>query len=494
MTTQTSACTYIWQDQTLASATKGQWHQLVSPLQSNRIVTDTRQVSSGDVFLAIRGERFDAHDFIGIAKEKGAVAAIVERVVDCDLPQLVVADTKLALGDLGGFRRMAHPDLTVVALTGSAGKTTTKQMIGSILSKLAPTLITRGNLNNDLGVPMMLLELQDNQKFAVLELGANHVGEIAYTANMVKPSVACVLNIGTAHLGEFGGRDKIAAAKAEIYSALDADGVAILPFFDDYYEFLAGQAGQFTSQMLSFGERQIPLQEAGLSFEDRLALQEQGLEQVLVMGDLFADDVEVFSTHSTFTLNTNIQEGCIESLPVKLPFVGEHNVVNALAAAATTFALGVDLATIVAGLQDATPPQGRLTIQSFGEHTLIDDTYNANPTSMLAAAQVLADAQGQKILVLGDIFELGDESANEHRRLGERLASFDLDVLLAVGTDMAHTVTAFNQVKPAAFHFSNKSDLLEKLCLLMDQETSTVLFKGSRGMAMESLIANLTKK
>ncbi|MFB6348687.1 UDP-N-acetylmuramoyl-tripeptide--D-alanyl-D-alanine ligase [Moraxella sp. ZJ142] len=483
---------YLWHKDNLQQATDGDWHHAkTADITAVRIVTDTRQVSAGDVFLAIRGERFDAHEFIETAKQNGASAVIVERLVECDIPQLLVADTKLALGHLGKFRRDAHPDLTVVALTGSSGKTTTKEMIGAVLSQVAPTLVTRGNLNNDLGVPMMLLELSDEHRFAVMELGANHLGEIAYTANLVRPDVAVVLNIGTAHLGEFGGRENIAKAKAEIYSALGSAGVAVLPFADEFYDELAAAAAQFTKLSLSFGEKAVSIDKAGLEPDDYQMLKGEGITSVLMMGDLFADDVESFATHSTFSLNANIDVDDIESLPVHLPFIGEHNVANALAAAAATFALGLDLPTIVQGLQNATPPKGRLTRLTLGEHILIDDTYNANPTSMLAAAKVLETESRTKVLVLGDIFELGEASDDEHHKLGEALAQLDIDKVLTLGTHMAHTAAAINAVKPIATHYADKPSLLADLTALLDTQAAAVLFKGSRGMAMESLIGDL---
>ncbi|OOS23119.1 UDP-N-acetylmuramoyl-tripeptide--D-alanyl-D-alanine ligase [Moraxella pluranimalium] len=489
MTNQTA---YVWQADKLQAATQGQWHNLNDTvITATTITTDTRKIGAGDVFLAIKGERFDAHEFVQTAKDNGAMAVIVEHEVDCDVPQLIVKDTKLALGDLGKYRRDAHPDLTVVALTGSSGKTTTKEMIGAILSQIAPTLMTRGNLNNDLGVPMMLLELSDEHRFAVMELGANHLGEIAYTANLVRPDVAVVLNIGTAHLGEFGGRANIARAKSEIYSALQADGVAVLPLSDEFYETLANEAAKFTEQALSFGEKLVNIDEAGLDEADAQMLKVEGVDSVLVMGDLFADDIESFATHCTFTLNTNLDVDDVESLPVHLPFIGEHNVANALAAAAATFALGVDLPTIVKGLESAVPPKGRLTRIDFGEHILIDDTYNANPTSMMAAARVLEAEENTKILVIGDIFELGDAADSEHASLGEHLATLGIDHVLTLGVHMTHTANAINAIKPIATHYQDKPTLLKDLQQLLNQSSATVLFKGSRGMAMETLINDL---
>lgn len=221
---------YIWQTDNLTQALASlnpTWHNANDFTQSIKITTDTRKIEQGDIFLALKGDNFDGHNYVATAFDKGASLAITSRVVG-DFAQIVVDDTRLALGQLGKYRRDAHPNLTVVALTGSSGKTTTKEMLGAIFGQFVPTLTTYGNLNNDLGVPMMLLELTDEHEFAVIELGANHVGEIAYTAGLVSPDVACVLNIGTAHLGEFGGRQNIAHAKAEIFSALTADRKSVV--------------------------------------------------------------------------------------------------------------------------------------------------------------------------------------------------------------------------------------------------------------------------
>ena len=203
-----------WTAEQLQQATQGEWYKQNLPQgEIKRILTDSRHAEAGDAFLALKGERFDAHNFVAQVATQGCQIAIVERPIDANIAQLIVKDTRLALGQLGAYRRQQNPQLKVIALTGSSGKTTTKEMLGSILSRLAPTLITRGNLNNDLGVPMMLLELRPEHQYAVMELGASHQSEIDYTSNLVQPHVAGILNIGTAHLGEFGGREGICRAK-----------------------------------------------------------------------------------------------------------------------------------------------------------------------------------------------------------------------------------------------------------------------------------------
>jgi len=298
-----------WTAQQLQQATQGYWHKDQIPqTEIKRILTDSRHAETGDVFLALKGERFDAHDFVAQVAANGCQIAIVERPLDVDIAQLVVTDTRLALGQLGAYRREQNTQLKVIALTGSSGKTTTKEMLGSILSRLAPTLITRGNLNNDLGVPMMLLELRKEHQFAVMELGASHQGEIDYTSKLVQPHVAGILNIGTAHLGEFGGREGICRAKSEIYRHILPNGVAIVPQQDD-----------FTAEI-------------------HKAAQAHRISTFGVGGDIYATDIELLPQSTNFTLHT--PQG---TSTVKLPFAGEHNVQNATAAVAFALALGTGL-------------------------------------------------------------------------------------------------------------------------------------------------------
>lgn len=489
---------YQWQSANLTDAVKdlnptfsANFIQ-ISNITSSRIITDTRKIEPGDIFLAIKGDNFDGHDYVQVACDKGAVLAIVSREVDSDLPQLIVTDTKLALGKLGAYRRDQHPNLKVVAITGSSGKTTAKEMLGAILNRLAPTLITRGNLNNDLGVPMMLLELTDEHRYAVMELGANHVGEIAYTTRLVKPDVACILNIGTAHLGEFGGRDNIAKAKSEIYQGLTAEGSAVVPFGDDYLEVLLSSAQAATQHILTFGERSVSLKEAGLDMDSIAELGLQVEDTVLLMGDVFADEVEVGNT-STFSLNFNFEIDDIDSQTVTLNFAGEHNINNALAAAACAQALGLSLDDIVQGLDDAKPAKGRLNFMKFGKHTIIDDTYNANPNALQAAAQVLASQGAPTMLVLGDIGELGDAAQDEHTKLGEAIAAAGITVLYTVGELTPFTVAQAQKMGMEAQAFDDKPALVAAIKdkLESDDDAWHILFKGSRYMTMERVIEAL---
>ncbi|WP_347453496.1 UDP-N-acetylmuramoyl-tripeptide--D-alanyl-D-alanine ligase [Acinetobacter sp. ANC 7454] len=453
-----------WTAEQLQQATQGYWLNDKQPEgEIKRILMDSRDAEAGDAFLALKGERFDAHDFVAQVAEKGCQIAIVDHPIEADIFQLVVGDTRQALGRLGAFRRQQNPQLKVIALTGSSGKTTTKEMLGSILSRLAPTLVTRGNLNNDLGVPVMLLELRPDHQYAVMELGASHQGEIDYTAGLVQPHVAGIINIGTAHLGEFGGRDGICRAKSEIYSHISE--TSIIPAADDYAEQI--RAAVKTEKTLSFG---------------------QG-------GEVYATDVELHPQSATFTLNT--PQG---SKIVNLPFAGEHNVQNATAAAAFSLAIGISLDNIVTGLEQAVGAKGRLNFIKHKGYLFIDDTYNANPNSMRAAADVLAQQEGIRIMVTGDIGELGNSAAIEHYKLGRDLVSVKgLNFVVAVGefAPAAQEGARSTQYGKKMQAFLNQEQALPFLISLIEThqpQPMSFLFKGSRFTHMETLMAALMEK
>lgn len=417
---------------------------------------DSRAIKPGQLFIALAGPRFDGHDYLNEVAAKGAVAALVEReVADSTLPQLLVSDTRQALGQLGALNRAAytHP---VVAITGSSGKTTVKEMLASILRTRGAVLATRGNLNNDLGVPLTLLELAPEHTAAVIELGASRLGEIAYTVSMTKPHVAVLNNAGTAHVGEFGGPEKIVEAKGEIIGGLDADGVAVLNLDDKAFGIWKARAGD--RKVLTFA-----LSNASADFH---------------ASDLATDarGCPAFNLHSP--------EGVAR---VQLNLLGTHNVANAMAAAAAAHALGVLLSGIAAGLGAVQPVKGRTVAQlASNGMRVIDDTYNANPTSMCAAVDILAGFSGRTVLVLGDIGELGDWAEQGHRDVGE-YARGKVSALYAVGPMMVHAVNAFG---PQAFHFSTQAELIKALGAEQDTNT-TILIKGSRSAAMENVVAAL---
>ncbi|VVO94347.1 UDP-N-acetylmuramoyl-tripeptide--D-alanyl-D-alanine ligase [Pseudomonas fluorescens] len=417
---------------------------------------DSRAIKPGQLFIALTGPRFDGHDYLNDVASLGAACALVEReVADCALPQLLVKDARQALGQLGAMNRAAftHP---VAAITGSSGKTTVKEMLASILRTRGSVLATRGNLNNDLGVPLTLLELAPEHTAAVIELGASRLGEIAYTVAMTKPHVAVLNNAGTAHVGEFGGPENIVEAKGEIIEGLAADGIAVLNLDDKAFAIWKARAAG--RQVLTFALSNVS-------------------------ADFFASDLDrdargcpAFILHSP--------EG---EERVQLNLLGTHNVANALAAAAAAHALGVSLSGIVAGLGAVQPVKGRTVAQlASNGMRVIDDTYNANPTSMCAAVDILAGFSGRTVLVLGDIGELGEWAEQGHRDVGE-YARGKVCALYAVGPLMAHAVNAFGE---QAWHFSTQAELIKALEAEQDTNT-TILIKGSRSAAMENIVAAL---
>jgi len=440
--------------------------ELVGPLNArvagqdvafDAVSIDSRSVTTGQLFIALTGPNFDGHDYLDQVAAKGAVGALVERVVPgSDLPQLVVADTRQALAQLGALNRNAFIDKPVAAITGSSGKTTVKEMLASILRTRGPVLATRGNLNNELGVPLTLLSLTSEYEAAVIELGASRIGEIAFTVSLTKPHVTVITNAGTAHVGEFGGPDKIVQAKGEIIDGLSAIGTAVLNLDDKAFGIWRTRAGE--RKVLSF------------SLNNPSA-------------DLYASDVGMDARGCpTFTLN-----GPMGTASVQLNLLGAHNVANAMAAAAAAYVLDVPLQGIVDGLNNVQPVKGRTVAQlATNGMRVIDDSYNANPTSVAAAVDILASFAGRTVLVLGDIGELGDWAEQGHRDVGEYAAG-KVDALYAVGPLMAHAVKAFGQ---DARHFATQADLIAALAAEQDKNT-TILIKGSRSAAMENIVKAL---
>jgi UDP-N-acetylmuramoyl-tripeptide--D-alanyl-D-alanine ligase len=443
--------------------------ELLVPLDARRVgedcrfsavSIDSRAINPGQLFVALTGPRFDGHDYLDQVAAKGAVGALVEREVPgSSLPQLIVGDTRKALAQLGAMNRNAFIDKPVAAITGSSGKTTVKEMLASILRTRGSVLATRGNLNNELGVPLTLLELAPEFDAAVIELGASRIGEIAFTVSLTKPHVAVLTNAGTAHVGEFGGPEKIVEAKGEIIEGLDARGTAVLNLDDKAFGiWVARAAGR---KVLSFSRNNSD-------------------------ADFHGSDLGIDARGCpTFTLHSPVG-----SAQVQLNLLGAHNVANALAAAAAAHALDVPLSGIVDGLNNVQPVKGRTVAQlATNGIRVIDDTYNANPTSVAAATDILAGFAGRTVLVLGDIGELGDWAEQGHRDVGE-YAKGKVDALYAVGPLMAHAVEAFGQ---DARHFARQADLIEALLSAEQDKNTTILIKGSRSAAMENVVAALCR-
>ena len=435
------------------------------------VCTDSRTVRKGDLFVALSGETFDGHKFVTSAIDQGAVAAMIKGQTGddglmSDKPLIRVDNTRLGLGRLASAwrKRFAVP---LVAITGSNGKTTVKEMIASILRQEIETrrlddhdaaaeyvLATEGNFNNDIGVPLMLLRMRAQHVFAAIEMGMNHRGEIAYLTQLAKPDVAVITNAGAAHIGKLGTVEAVAQAKGEIFTGLDRQGVAIINADDPYAPLWRKLAKD--RQVVDFG-----------------------LNDKAQVSARFESD----SLTSSVTLKL---PGGIDRIALQVP--GEHNVRNALAAAAVAVGLGIDKAVIVEGLQKFSGVNGRMQ-KKKGCHRaiLLDDSYNANPDSVRAALAVLAAASGKKILVLGDMGELGESAVDFHRSIGKEARNAGLDRLLTLGELSEYATEAFGD---GAQHFKNIDELMKETEKLLAADV-TLLVKGSRFMRMERVIHRL---
>lgn len=414
---------------------------------------DTRSIEKGDLYIAIKGDRFDGHDFIAKAGDAGAVGALVSQQQSIEMPQICVADTRLALGKLAANWRQKFEG-KLIGITGSNGKTTVKEMCNNILISAInenEVLCTEGNLNNDIGLPMTLLLLRDEHKFAVIEMGANHVGEIDYLTNIAKPDVAIITNVGPAHLEGFGSVEQIARAKAEIYGGLSSQGTAVINLDDSY-------AGYWHDVCEGRNIMTFSMHDAS--------------------ADVFAR-VE----NNGFIMHTPAGQA-----HVQLKLLGQHNVMNALAATAATLAVGIDLRNIVSGLSSFTGVTGRLSlVQASNGACIIDDTYNANPLSLRAAMDVLVAMEGDHWLVLGDMVELGEDAEALHFEVGRQAKDLGVTRLFAIGKATQKSVKGFG--KGAEF-FKERQQLVEKIKSEMQSDT-VILVKGSRSMAMEKVVTRL---
>ncbi|MGL5600840.1 MAG: UDP-N-acetylmuramoyl-tripeptide--D-alanyl-D-alanine ligase [Silvania sp.] len=422
-------------------------------LTLDAVTSDTRKITPGCLFVALKGERFDAHDFAEQAKAAGAGALLVSRKLDIDLPQVVVKDTRLAFGELAAWVRQQVPT-RIVALTGSSGKTSVKEMTAAILSQCGNTLYTAGNLNNDIGVPMTLLRLTKEHEYAVIELGANHQGEIAWTVDLTRPEAALVNNLAAAHLEGFGSLEGVAKAKGEIYTGLPLNGIAILN----------ADNNDWLNWKSVIGDRKT------WRFSPNAA-----------NSDFTATNIHVTSHGTEFTLQTPTGD-----VDVLLPLPGRHNIANALAASALAMAVGAPLSAIKTGLANLTAVPGRLFPIQLGENKLLlDDSYNANVGSMTAAVQVLSEMPGYRVMVVGDMAELGAESEACHIQVGEAAKASGIDSVLSTG----HLSQAISQASGVGEHFADKATLIARLkALVEEQQIVTVLVKGSRSAAMEEVV------
>lgn len=421
----------------------------------DRVVTDSRALQPRDLFVALIGERFDGHSFVARAHAAGAAGALVTRQVAEAGSQVVAADTLVGLQQFAASWRNGF-DLPLVGVTGSAGKTTTRQMVAAVLAELGPVLATQGNLNNHIGVPLTLCRLRGEHRAAVIEMGANHAGEIALLASLARPDIGIVTLAGDAHLEGFGSRQGVAHAKGEMFTALNRHGTAIINFDDAYASLWRDLAGDAT--ILGFGL-------------DNPA-------------DASARDIVLGDQESRFTL---VVEGHGKA-DVHLHLPGRHNVRNALAAAAAGVAAKLPVARIAARLGEVRPVNGRGVWNiGYAGARVLDDSYNANPTSMRAGVQVLMQRPGKHVAVLGDMGELGANAEALHEQLGRDARSAGVDVLYAAGSLSRATVRGFG---PQGCHFETLEELVEALKPALDGETS-VLVKGSHSAHMERVVQAL---
>ena len=423
------------------------------------VSTDTRNLTSGALYFALSGDNFDGHDFILQAQQAGAVAAVVDRLdaansADFKLPRIQVDDTRKALGRLAAAWRQKFRG-TVIGITGSNGKTTVKEMVASILAKQGEVLATQGNFNNDIGLPLTLLSMELTEKFAVIEMGANHHGEIAQLSHITRPDIALVNNAGPAHLEGFGSIRGVAEAKGEIYSGLSDTGTAVINADDEYADYWASVCKNKKLIRFSMVNKQADI------------------------------NAEWQSTETGGVLKITAAD---QQCDITLLLAGRHNAMNALAATAVTLAAGASLDDVNNALSVFRSVKGRLNIYKTDAGVcLIDDTYNANPASLAAGLSVLNDLPGEHWLVLGDMGELGDDSKRLHFDAGSKANESGVHRLFAIGKNSVSAVQAFGE---HALHFETHDELIDYLKSNMCGGVN-ILIKGSRYMKMEQVVEAL---
>ena len=418
--------------------------------------TDSRSCRREQLFVALEGPNHDGHEHVAEAGRRGAAAALVSRTVNASLPLIRVGDTLQALGRLAGVWRDRF-ELPVIGVTGSNGKTTVKEMLAAILSAGARVLATRGNLNNEIGLPLTLMELNDEHRLAVIEMGANHPGEIARLARLARPRVGVITQCAPAHLEGFGSIEGVARAKGELLANLDRDGTAVINMDDDFAQLWRRLAG--------------PRRCLGFAIDSAADVAAEWCRE---------------ETGSRIEMTT--PAGPIR---LRLALPGRHNVANAAAATAAALAVGAGPEAIVNGLEGIRPIPGRLEPKSIGDGIcIIDDTYNANPASLQAGLEVLAGFPGRHWLVLGDMAELGDQACDYHRQVAQLVHDYSVERLLTIGELSRLTTASFGE---GARHYASMEALVASLEETLEPDT-TVLIKGSRSMGLEGVVAALTSE
>lgn len=424
--------------------------QLFGEASFSNVCTDTRLVSPGDLFVALAGDHYDGNQFVSDAGMAGAVAAITSEAVIAAIPSVKVDDTRFALGQIARLNRRKFSG-PVVALTGSAGKTTTKEMVARILCERGEVLATEANFNNEIGVPLTLLAIDASHQFAVVEMGASHVGDIAYLTRFAEPTIAVLTNAMAVHIEGFGSIEAVAKTKGEIFENLQEGGVAIInqdePFFQQWLQ----QAGK--ASVVTFSKYDTS-------------------------ANFYASDIHIQKNASTvFELHLAQQ-----TITIKLALLGEHNVLNAVAAAAAMTA-GATVDDVKKGLESVRPVDGRLKACAYSNRTVIDDTYNASPGSVMAAIDVLSGFSGSRCLILGTMAELGGLAEKGHRDVANYARHKGIEQLLVVGEFASLVAESFGT---ACLPFDNVQQLLD----VLDESvhSSVVLVKGSRSAHMERVV------
>ncbi|NOQ34449.1 MAG: UDP-N-acetylmuramoyl-tripeptide--D-alanyl-D-alanine ligase [Methylococcaceae bacterium] len=428
-------------------------------VEISSVSIDSRTLQAGDLYVAIKGDNFDGHDFVKQAEEAGASALLVEHQINSLLPQLVVKNTRLALAELAHLWRQKS-QATIIAVTGSNGKTTVKEMLAAILAVNADVLATKGNFNNDIGVPLSLLRLLENHRHAVIEMGANNPHEIAFSSRYALADVALINNVGAAHLQGFGSLEGVAKAKGEIITGLKAAGTAVLNKDDQFYPLWVEMAGKRKTRSFALND---------------------------VTADVYATDIaskiENAAFVTTFTLHNRAEKQAI-----CLKLAGVHNVNNALAAACAALAINIPLSQIQQGLATVEPVTGRLQPWVSREgNIVIDDSYNANPTSLNVGLTVLKSCQGEPWLILGAFGELGENSQQIHQQMGKTIREQGVKRVFAVGDDARYSVEAFGE---GALFFNSQEELINALKAELKGD-EVLLIKGSRSQRMEHVAAAL---
>lgn len=451
--------------QELLNATKGILLGDVQNLEAciTSVETDSRSICENGLFIPLVGERFDGHDYLEAALESGAAGCLTTRDPVRLLPgkfYIKVADTQLALGDLAQYYRRQYP-IPFIAITGSVGKTTTKEMVAAVLSEKFNVLKTEGNFNNEIGLPLTLLRLNQSHEICVLEMGMNHFGEIDYLSSLVEPSAAVITNIGDAHIENLGSYENIRKAKCEIFSAMKPEALAVLNGDDVMLKSLDGTLEQNTVYY--------------------------GTDSELVYK---AQDVDVFGEMG---VSCTIQTPT-ERFAVKIPALGKHMVYAALAATVIGEEYGMTAEEIATGIKQFVPTKMRMNVIHQGDVTILDDAYNANPQSMRAALEILAQGDSQyKVAILGDMFELGVLGASLHHGIGEYASQVGIDCLVAIG-ELSKDIyqAAKNSSIPDVFYFRTKEEAKTILPNVV-KSGATILVKASRGMEFEGLVKELKR-